>query len=93
MNILIIELPSQLNHLILQKNQQRGREGKAPVTITECMDIATKVLAANKLAHWSNFYAGDPYIGDREEEMKAKNKRINELEEENSRLRKQLELR
>ena len=73
------------------------------------MDIATRVLGANKvahymrdyemptlmlqLAHWSNFYAGDPYTGDREAEIKEKNRKINELEEEVSRLRKQLDQR
>ena len=43
---------SQLKIPIIQKNQSRGREGKPPVTYTECMDIATRVLAANKVGSY-----------------------------------------
>ena len=35
--------------IYLQKNQSRGREGKHPMTYTECMDVTTKVMAANKV--------------------------------------------
>jgi hypothetical protein len=32
-----------------KKNQSRGREGKPPVNFTECTDIASRVMAANKV--------------------------------------------
>ena len=35
--------------MLSRKNQARGRDGKHPVTFQECMEIATKVLAANKV--------------------------------------------
>ena len=33
----------------MQKNQQRGRDSKPPVTYQDCMAIATNVLAKNKV--------------------------------------------
>ena len=36
---------------------------------------------------WSSFFTGDPYVGTRSDELKKKNQRILELEQENKRLR------
>ena len=38
-----------VNSVDTQKNQSRARDGKYPVTYTECQEIASRVLAANKV--------------------------------------------
>ena len=43
-----------------------------------------------QVPHCSNYFAGDPYVGSQAEKVKELNKRINDLEAENKRLRKQL---
>ena len=73
-----------------RRNQQRGREGKHPVTYMECMDISNRVLAANKIPSHTNFYNGDSYVGSRQDELKEKNAKIDALEKEVARLKSQL---
>ena len=46
-----------------------------------------------QVPHCSNYLAGDPYVGSQAEKVKELNKRINDLEAENKRLKKQLEER
>ena len=46
-----------------------------------------------QVPHCSNYFAGDPYVGSQAEKVKELNKRINDLEAENKRLKKQLEER
>ena len=70
-----------------KKNQARAREGKHPVTYMEAMEISQRVLAANKVTCFTSFFTGDPYVGARSDELKKKNSKITELEQENKRLR------
>ena len=84
--ILLIEFFNEC----LRKNQQRGREGKHRVTLTECTQIASKVLAANQISNLVNYYTGDPYLGTRADEITKKNNRIAELEKENKMLKSKL---
>ena len=49
-----------------------------------------QVLAANKVHHTMNYYAGEPYCGLRKEEVREKNPKITELEKENARLRQKV---
>ena len=76
----------------LRKNQQRGREWKQRVTLTECSQIASKVLAlaASQISNLVNYYTGDPYLGSRAHEMTIKNNRIVEFEKENKMLKSKL---
>ena len=49
------------------------------------------VITFPQINYLANLYASDPYVGSREAEIKAKNKRIQELEAENRKLKAQLE--
>ena len=62
-----------------KKNRQRGREGRHPVTYRECREVAKEVLVAAQIDAFSNYYSGDPYLGSRNEELRAKNKEIEKL--------------
>ena len=54
------------------------------------MEVATKVLAANKIAHYNIYTSGDPYVGARTEELKKKTERVTELELDNKKLRERI---
>ena len=69
-----------------KKNQQRGREGRYPITYRECHNVVKEVLAAAQVTYFSNFYSGDPYIGGREDLLK-KNEEIASLQKEVKQLR------
>ena len=43
------------------------------------------------MTNFTNYFAGDPYVGSRSEEMKKKNERITELEGEVKRLQRMLD--
>ena len=73
-----------------KKNKSRGRDGKHPLTYEECQEVASRVMAANKVTNFSNYFSGDPYLGSRGDELKKKNERISELEQEVKRLKAQL---
>ena len=67
------------------------------------MEVATKVLAANKveyvywmfvskvvflqIPHFQNYFSGDPYVGPRTQELEKRKARITELEKENKALK------
>ena len=73
-----------------KKNRERGRTGKHPVTYQECHKIASEVLAAAQVTSFTNYYAGDPYIGSRDAEIKKKNEEIANLQKEVKRLKAEL---
>ena len=54
------------------------------------MDVSTKVMAANKIHHFQNYFSGDPYVGLRTTEMKQKNDTISMLERENKQLKSRI---
>ena len=60
--------------------------------LSECMDIANRFLAKNKITPFQALYTGDPYTGLRPGEMKKKNLRIDELEKEVRSLKLQLKM-
>ena len=76
-----------INLTLIQKNQLYGRDGKPPLTYKGCMEVATKVLAANKIAHTMIYTTGDPYVGPSTAALEKKTKRVVELEKENKSLR------
>ena len=78
--------------LICQKNNVRGKDGKPPLQLQECMEVANKVLAANKITPFQALFTGDPYAGLRPGEMKKKNQRIEDLEKEVRSLKLQLSM-
>ena len=47
-------------------------------------------MAAHKVHYSLNYYSGEPYVGTRKDEIKAKNERVTELELENKRLRSRI---
>ena len=53
--------------------------------------LVKNVIAFPQINYLANLYDGDPYVGSREVEIKAKNKRIQELEAKNRNLKAQLE--
>ena len=61
------------------------KQGQLTKTLVKC------VITFPQINYLANLYAGDPYVGSREAEIKAKNKRIQELEAENRKLKAQLE--
>ena len=80
-----------------------GKDGKAPLKYKGCMEVATKVLAANKveyvywmfvskvvflqIPHFQIYFSGDPYVGPRTQELEKRKARITELEKENKALK------
>ena len=83
----MLYLLSIIHLSFIQKNQLYGRDGKPPLTYKGCMEVATKVLAANKIAHTMIYTTGDPYVGPSTDALKKKTERVVELEKENKSLR------